>query len=304
MTALPPDRGDAPTEAVHASVPELDAVGIEERLAIINREDALVAAAVAKALPEIARFVRAASERSAGGGRLVYVGAGTSGRLGVLDASECPPTFMTEPGEVVGVIAGGDGALRVSSEGLEDDPTGAYDEFDRLRVGEGDAVLAISAGGTTPYALGAIEEAHRRRAYTALLTCGVVPDACPADVVIRVDCGAEVVAGSTRMKAGTATKMVLNMISTSVMVERGKVYRNRMVDLRASNEKLRDRAARVITQLTGVPRPGAFALLERARGGVKIAIVMQQLGVTYDEASRLLSAAQGRLRDVLPGEQE
>ncbi len=301
MKNLPPDRGDAPTEAVLDGAPMLDAVSVEERLALINREDARVAAAVGLAIPQIARFVRAASARSAAGGRLIYAGAGTSGRLGVLDASECPPTYMTEPGEVVGVIAGGDDALRTSSEGLEDDPAGAEAEFERLGVGAGDAVLAITAGGTTPYALGAIECAHRRGAYTGLLTCGVVPGASSADVVIRVACGAEVVTGSTRMKAGTATKMILNMISTAVMVERGKVYGNLMVDVRASNNKLRDRAARVITRLTGLARPDAFALLERAGGEVKPAVVMHARGVSHDEAARLLASAGGRLRGVIGG---
>lgn len=299
MNKLPPDRGETPTEAVLSGAPMLDALGIEERLAVMNREDAGIAAAVGVAIPAIAAFVRAVSAKSAAGGRLIYAGAGTSGRLGVLDASECPPTFMTEPHEVVGVIAGGDRALRTSSEGLEDDPAGAEAEFERLGVDANDAVLAITAGGTTPYALGAIECAHRRGAYTGLLTCGAVPAPCSADQVIRVVCGAEVVTGSTRMKAGTATKMILNMISTAVMIERGKVYKNLMVDVRASNDKLRDRAARVVSQLTGLGRTDAFALLERAGGKVKPAVVMHARGVSREEADGLLARAGGRLHNVL-----
>jgi len=299
MSTLPPDRGHAPTEAMLDGAPALDALSIEERLALINREDRRVADAVRLALPVIAGFVRAASTRSESGGRLIYAGAGTSGRLGVLDASECPPTFMTEPGEVVGVIAGGDSALRISSEGLEDDPDGARAEFDRLGVGAQDSVLAISAGGTTPYALGAARIAKQRGAHTGLLTCGVVPETSEVDQIIHIDCGPEVVAGSTRMKAGTATKMALNMISTALMVERGKVYGNLMVDVRASNDKLRDRAARVVTRLTGLSRPEAFELLERAGGAVKPAVVMHTRAVSREDALRLLAESNGRLRAAL-----
>lgn len=299
MNDLPPNRAHTPTEGVLDSIPALDAVGIEERLRIINDQDALVPAAVRRAIPQIARFVRVASERHARGGRQIYVGAGTSGRLGVLDASECPPTFMTEPHEFVGVIAGGDSALRTSSEGLEDDFSGAQADFDRLRVDEKDTVLAITAGGTTPYALGAVELANQRGAYAGLLTCGVAPDACAPDLVIRIECGAETLSGSTRMKAGTATKLALNMISTALMVERGKIYENLMVDVRASNDKLRDRAARIISRLTGLARVEAFELLERAGGEVKPAVVMHIKDVSYDSALRELRAASGRLREVL-----
>lgn len=296
MTTHPPDRGGVPTEASLPEADAFDAMPIEDRLRLMNREDAKVAAAVADALSSISAFVRATAERTAGGGRLIYIGAGTSGRLGVLDAAECPPTFMTAPHEVIGVIAGGDRALRASSEGLEDDPLGALEELGALGVGPADAVLGVSAGGTTPYVLGAIRAAGERGALTGLLTCGRLPaDAC-ADFAITVRTGPEVLTGSTRLKAGTATKMVLNMISTALMAERGKIHGNLMVDLRTSNEKLRDRGARVVSTLTGVGRERALVLLDAADGSVKVAVVMERCGRDRESAERALAAAGGQLR--------
>lgn len=294
-----PDRGHILTEQRNPRTMSLDRMSIEECLAAINAEDALVAPAVARALPQIASFVRLADRALRAGGRLIYIGAGTSGRLGVLDASEMPPTFQTDPRTIVGIIAGGDGALRKSSEGMEDDPRGAHAELETLRVGANDVLLGIASGGTTPYALGAIDFAKSTGATTGLLTCSPVPKPASADVLILIDTGPEVVTGSTRMKAGTATKMALNAISTTLMVAQGKTYENLMVDLRATNAKLRDRAARIVAALTGDSREDAIALLDRAGGSVKTAVVMRRRGVDRLHAEAVLRNGAGSLRAAL-----
>ncbi|MBL0921804.1 MAG: N-acetylmuramic acid 6-phosphate etherase [Phycisphaerales bacterium] len=294
-----PDRGHILTEQRNPRTMSLDRMSIEECLAAINAEDALVAPAVARALPRIADFVRLADRALRAGGRLIYIGAGTSGRLGVLDASELPPTFQTDPDMVVGLIAGGDAALRRSSEGMEDDPRGAAPEFDRLNVGAHDAVLGVAAGGTTPYVLGALDLAKSRGASTGLLTCSPVPRPASADVLILIETGPEAVTGSTRLKAGSATKMALNAISTTLMVAQGKTYENLMVDLRATNAKLRDRAARIVAALTGLPRKEALDLLDAAGGAVKTAVVMHQRDLTRELAERAIHGAGGSLRGAL-----
>lgn len=270
-----------------------------EILQAISRADHEVAPAVRARLGEIGAFVELAANRLARGGRLVYLGAGTSGRLGVLDASECPPTFQTDPAMVVGLIAGGDAALRRSSEHREDDPSGAHAELDAMQIGPGDAVLGIAAGGTTPYVLGGVAHAKSAGAATGLLTCTPIDRPAWCDVLIAVETGPEVIAGSTRMKAGTATKMVLNMISTAAMVRLGKVYGDLMVDLRATNDKLRDRAARIVSAICAVDREEAFDLLDRAGGRARTAAVMGALGVGPDEADRMLAEAGGALRAVI-----
>lgn len=266
---------------------------------LINAEDALVAGAVERAAGAIARFIEEAEPRFRAGGRLIYLGAGTSGRLGVLDASECPPTFQAAEGLVVGLIAGGDAALRRSSEGLEDDPRGSHAELDALGLTANDTVLGIAAGGTTPYVIGGLQHAAAAGALVGMLACA--PGARPACVRhhIVVETGPEVLTGSTRMKAGTATKLVLNTISTTLMVRAGKVYENLMVDLRATNQKLRDRAARIVSTLTGLDREAAFELLDRARGSVKHAAVMHRKRLSYDQASGVLARANGSLRAAL-----
>jgi len=294
-----PDRGHILTEQRNPRTMSLDSMSIEECLEAINAEDALVAPAVARALPQIAAFVRLADRALRAGGRLIYIGAGTSGRLGVLDASEMPPTFQTDPRTIVGVIAGGDGALRKSSEGMEDDLRGAHAELEALRIGANDALLGIAAGGTTPYVLGAIEFAKSRGASTGLLTCSPVPKPAGADVLILLETGPEVVTGSTRMKAGTATKMALNAISTTLMVAQGKTYENLMVDLRASNAKLRDRAARIVAALTGDSRDEALVLLQNAGGSVKTAIVMRRCGLDRERSEAALRTGAGSLRAAL-----
>jgi N-acetylmuramic acid 6-phosphate etherase len=280
---------------------DLDRLSIAECIALMNREDATVATAVARAAPAITAFVEALVPRFASGGRLIYLGAGTSGRLGVLDASECPPTFQVEPDRVVGIIAGGDASLRKSSEGREDDRDGAHTELSRLGVGPRDTVVGIAAGGTTPYVLGALEYAKAHGALTGMLTCAPFVDGAPPwiDHPIVVETGPEVLTGSTRLKAGSATKMVLNTISTTLMVHQGKCYENLMVDLRATNAKLRDRAARIVSTATGLDRSAALSLLDEAGGAAKAAIVMHRLGVLRADAERLLDAHSGSLRLVL-----
>lgn len=290
-----------PTESVHPRSVGLDALPARELLALMSEEDERAVRAVRAETERIAALVEEIVPRYREGGRLIYVGAGTSGRLGVLDASECPPTFLVDPSRVVGIIAGGDKALRRSSESLEDDRHGSRVELERLAVGQLDTVIGLTAGGTTPYPLGAIEIARSRGALTALVTCGNPPEGHAADHVIPLETGPEVLAGSTRLKAGTATKLVLNMVSTALMVRLGKVHDGLMVDVSATNDKLRDRAARIIVRLVGGSRSEAFTLLDEAGGHVKTAVVMRSLRVARDEAESLLEASDGSLRDALEG---
>ncbi len=267
----------------------------------VQAEDHAIADALERAAPAITRFIECVEPGFLAGGRLVYVGAGTSGRLGVLDASEAPPTFQVEPGRVVGIIAGGDGALRRSSEGKEDDPEGAAPDLAALVLTARDAVLAIAAGATTPYVLGALALAKHAepRVVTGLLACSPVARPPAADHVIVVETGPEVLTGSTRMKAGTATKQVLNTISTALMVRSGRVYENLMVDLRATNDKLVDRGARIVATLTGLSRDRALELLARADGEVKVAVVMERLGLSVEAARGRLASRGGRLDGAL-----
>lgn len=297
----PPDRSHVLTEQRNPRSMGLDALSTEECVRLINEEDAAAASAVGRAAPALCAFIDAAEERLREGGRLVYVGAGTSGRLGVLDAAELPPTFQWEHGRAVAIIAGGDAALRRSSESREDERDGAREELETIGVGARDAVLGIAAGGTTPYVLGALEWAHGLGAHTGLLTCASGGGAAYIGTLIEIATGPEVVTGSTRMKAGVATKMALHTISTTLMVRMGKVYENLMVDLRATNAKLRDRAARIVRELTGLDRGAALALLDEAGGEAKVAIVMGRLGLGAEEARARLDAADGALRAALEG---
>ncbi|MEM1422625.1 MAG: N-acetylmuramic acid 6-phosphate etherase [Planctomycetota bacterium] len=296
---VPPDRSRVPTERVHPESAGLDTLATVDLLALMAGEDAKAALAVAERTDRIAALVDDVAPRFRAGGRLVYVGAGTSGRLGVLDASECPPTFLVDPSRVVGIIAGGDAALRRSSESLEDDLDGARVELDRLKIGYLDSVVGITAGGTTPYAIGALRIAKRAGALTALVTCGVSPDDDPPDHIVALDTGPEVLAGSTRLKAGTATKLVLNMISTGLMVRLGKVHDGLMVDVSATNDKLRDRAARIVCRLVGGTREEALLLLDRAGGSVKTAVMMCELGIDRAETEDVLRMSGGSLRAAL-----
>jgi N-acetylmuramic acid 6-phosphate etherase len=271
---------------------------------LILNEDRAVLTALDEARGAISAFVQAVEPRFThpqSAGRLIYLGAGTSGRLGVLDASEAPPTFCVGTDRIIGIIAGGDGALRKSSEGMEDDPRGAMGELRLLGLSDRDAVLAVAAGGTTPYAVGGLEVAKHLApgCLTGLLTCSPVPKPPHCDHLIVLNTGPEVLTGSTRMKAGSATKMALNTISTTLMVRSGRVYQNLMVDLRATNAKLRDRAARVISTLTGLDRAAALAMLDRAGGRAKLAIAMHALNLDAEAAQLKLDTVRGRLGDLL-----
>lgn len=303
VTDRPPDRSSLLTEQRHPRSMGLHRMTVGEIVGLIQSEDRVVPRALERARPALVGLIAAAEPGFLAGGRLVYVGAGTSGRLGVLDASEAPPTFQVEPGRVVGVIAGGDAALRRSSESREDDPAGAHEELRGLGLGRDDTVIGIAAGGTTPYVLGALRFAKGlpEPPVTALVVCTPVDRPPFVDHRVVLETGPEVLTGSTRMKAGTATKLALNTISTTLMVRAGKVYENLMVDLRASNAKLRDRAGRIVATLCGLDRARAFGLLEEAGGSVKTAVVMHRLGLNRQQAQDRLDRCGGRL-DVALGE--
>jgi len=294
---LPIDRSHIATEQRNPRSMNLHTLSVAQLVTLMNCEDQTVPHAVAQAGRAITTFIEAVEPGFLAGGRLVYIGAGTSGRLGVLDASEMPPTFQVPPDRIIGILAGGDRALRRSSEGKEDIRDGAHSELAKLKLGEHDTVLGIAAGATTPYVLGAIEFAKSLNTppVTGLLTCSPIEKPPMVDHLLVIDTGPELVTGSTRMKAGTATKMTLNIISTTLMVRSGRVYQNLMVDLTASNSKLRDRAARIIGMLTGLSREQAFKWLDAAGGDVKTAIVMRKLNVDRQNAAIKLDQAGGRL---------
>lgn len=296
----PLDLGRLATEQSNPRSAGLDALPTLEMLAVFNAEDQTVALAVKRALPSIARTVDAVVKAFGQGGRLFYAGAGTSGRLGVLDASECPPTFNVPEEMVTGLIAGGDYALRHAVEGAEDDPAAGAADLAARGFTSRDFLIGIAASGRTPYVLGAVEAAARLGAATAGISC--VPDAALSARVrfpIEVDTGPEVITGSTRLKAGTATKMVLNMISSAAMVRMGYVYSNLMVNVQPNNAKLVDRAQRIIMRAAGVDRPAAAAALAGSGGDVRTAIVMARLELPREEAVARLAAAGGRLRAVI-----
>ncbi|NPA06818.1 MAG: N-acetylmuramic acid 6-phosphate etherase [Chloroflexi bacterium] len=272
---------------------------------LMNAEDERAVWAVRRILPQLARAIEAVAKRMAQGGRLIYVGAGTSGRLGVLDAAECPPTFRTEPGQVVGVLAGGWQALGQAREAAEDDPDAGARAMAELKVGPKDTVVGLSASGRTPYVLGAIREARRRGAYTLAVVCNLPsPIADEADHTLAALVGPEVLTGSTRLKAGTAQKLILNTLSTGVMVQLGKVYGNLMVDVRPDNTKLRARAIRILRQATGVDEAAARAALEASGWDVKVALVSLLAGVSPELARQALARAQGHVHRALQIAQE
>ena len=279
-------------------IDKLDVLGIVD---LINNEDRLVAEAVSDEREAIARAIELVDMALRAGGRLIYVGAGTSGRLGVLDAAEMPPTFGIDPERVHGVIAGGYQALVRSQEGAEDHPEDGVEAINNLDVNQRDFVLGIATSGSTPYVHGALSRARELGARTGFLLCTSPPAPLLSehDVVIAPLVGAEVITGSTRMKAGTATKLVLNTITTGAMVRIGKVYSNLMVDLQVTCEKLRDRGERILSELLNLDQPAAAALLDRASGDVKIALVMAHLDIDAKEALRRLDAAGGVISTVI-----
>jgi N-acetylmuramic acid 6-phosphate etherase len=291
---------DLTTEARNRASESLDSMTAIEIVRLMNAEDARVAEAIARESRAIAQAIEVIAERLRAGGRLIYIGAGTSGRLGVLDASECPPTFSTPPELVVGLIAGGDTAIRRAVEGAEDHPEYAASDLQKVVLSEKDVVVGIATSGRTPYVIGGLRHARSIGAYTIGLSCNDKSALAGAsDLMITPVVGPEVVTGSTRLKAGTATKMVLNMLSTGAMVLLGKTYGNLMVDLKATNQKLLIRTRRIVATLTGVTEGEAEELLARCGGELKTAIVAYRRNVAADAARTLLDQAGGHLRRAL-----
>ena len=294
------DYSKLTTEGVNARTIDLDEMSAEQIVDAMHECNMDVHRAVEAARPAIAKAVEAAYRAIAGGGRVFYIGAGTSGRLGVLDASECPPTFGVSPELFVGIIAGGDGALRRSVENAEDDPKAGAQALADAGICAGDFVAAISASGSAPYCLGALEHAKRNGAVTAAIVCNTLsPMAEAADIAIEMVTGPEVLSGSTRLKAGTATKLALNMISTGAMALMGKTYKNLMVDVRATNKKLIDRCVRIVMRATETDRPKAEALISEASGDLKRAIVIYLAGVDAETAKTALDETGGYVKKAI-----
>lgn len=307
MTALPgsdfpqlKERGHLLTEQINPNSIHLDQLSSLELVDLFNREDAQVIDAVAAARTALAEAIDQTAERLRQGGRLFYLGAGTSGRLGVLDAAECPPTFCTPPELVQGIIAGGAAALLRSSEALEDRPEDGAAAIAHHHITNLDVVVGITAGGTTPYVHGALKAAQQRGATTIFIACVPAEQVSAAvDIDVRLLVGPEVLAGSTRLKAGTVTKLALNILSTGVMVKLGKVYGNRMVDVSVTNDKLYDRAMRILQDLTDLDRTAAAELLEKSGRRVKLALLMHWTGVDPIAGEGLLAQHQGNLHRTL-----
>jgi N-acetylmuramic acid 6-phosphate etherase len=303
LTETPPavfeEISGLPTESINPRTRRLDEASILRILRMINREDRLVAPAVGKQIRAIGRAVSMVVESIQRGGRVFYVGAGTSGRLGVIDAAECPPTFGTPPALFQGLMAGGFGAVLRAKEGAEDDRRAARTAISRKKVGRRDVVIGLAACRRTPYVVAALGRARQVGASTVYVTCNPQAAGIEADVVIAIDVGPEALMGSTRMKCGTAEKMILNMISTASMVRLGKVYRNMMVDLVATSQKLRQRSVRIIMLATGCSYEEAREVLKAARGSVKVAVVMRLKGVSRRESVRLLRQSGGFVKRAL-----
>lgn len=290
------------TESRNPRTVQLDQLDALEIVQAINAEDARVAEAVGKEAVAIAGAIEVIADRLANGGRLIYVGAGTSGRLGVLDAVECPPTFSADPAQVIGLIAGGREGLLRAVEGAEDSAELGADDLRKVELVSGDVVVGIAASGRTPYVLGAMEFARKTGAFTIGFSCNRGAELrIHSDLAIIPVVGAEVLAGSTRMKAGTATKMVLNMLTTGAMVRIGKTYSNLMVDLQATNVKLKDRATRIMKLLTACTGDEASLSLEECGGELKTAVVSRALGISPEKARERLGSVQGHLRRALEG---
>ena len=290
------------TEKRNAATMDLDQMTALEIAAVMNQEDRKVPLAIEKALPQIARTIEAVEAAFRSGGRLFYIGAGTSGRLGVLDASECPPTFGVDPGLVVGLIAGGDKALRFPIEGAEDSRELCVSDLKEHELSGKDVLVGIAASGRTPYVLGGLEYAKSLGCSTAAIACNrdsAVGKA--ADIAIEVEVGPEVLTGSTRLKSGTAQKLIVNMISTGAMVRVGKAYQNLMVDVVQSNAKLQVRAENIVMEATGVDRDKARETIDAAGGSVKTAITMILASCGKEEALELLDKAGGKVREAIRG---
>ena len=298
--AVSADRGHLLTEQPNPRSTALDLLDTAELVTLFVEEDRRPQQAVADASASISAAVDRIASRLKDGGRLFYLGAGTSGRLGVLDAAECPPTFCSDPEMVQGVLAGGAPALLRSSEGLEDLEAAGREDLDQRGFNTADCLVGIAAGGTTPYVRGGLSHARSIGALAIAMACVPSDQApLPCDIDIRLLTGPELLTGSTRLKAGTATKMALNIISTAVMVRLGKVFGNRMVDVSASNSKLVDRSLRILRDLGGVERDDGLVLLDQAGGSVKLALLMASSGLTSSEAMELLQTHDGQLRQAL-----
>ena len=293
-------RGDLNTEKQNKKSLEIDGMEISEILRTINNEDASIANAVRTGLPEIEETISYTVSSVKNGGRVFYVGAGTSGRLGVLDASEIPPTFSASNDIFIGIISGGDKALRKSVEGAEDSKDAGLRDIEHFNLDEKDTVIGISCSGAASYVISALDHANEKGAKTVYLVTNPSPHLMTnVNTLICVDTGPEIITGSTRMKAGTATKMILNMISTTTMIKLGKVYGNLMVDLMAVNKKLIDRGTRIIMQLTGLDYDSANKLLEEADRSVKLALVMQHNQCGLEDGKKILKSADGFLNRVI-----
>jgi N-acetylmuramic acid 6-phosphate etherase len=296
------DYSSLPTEAENPQSAHLDTLPAEEIVKLMIDEEALAVKAVRARHKEIAQAARLIADKLAPGGRLIYVGAGTSGRLGTLDAAECVPTFGVPPSRVVGIIAGGPVALTRSVEGAEDSPREAEQRMRRVAVGPADVVCCIAASGVTPFSRAALEYARFRRAATIFVTCARLREATDrelADVVIELGTGPEVIAGSTRLKAGTATKLVLNALSTTAFVLLGKTYGGLMVDVRPTNAKLWARAARIVSRLSNLDEAEATKLIKKAGGRAKLALVMHHARVNAQRAAELINLNKGSLRAII-----
>jgi len=288
------------TEARNPQSEDLDTLSPLEIVQLINSEDAKIAAAVAQQAEPIAKAVEVISHRLGHGGRLIYAGAGTSGRLGMLDAAECPPTFNSDPKQVIGLIAGGPKAMAKAVEGAEDSLELAAEDLRKIELCSQDVVVGIATSGRTPYVIGALDYARSQGAYAIGLSCNRdAAISARADLSIAPIVGPEVLSGSTRLKGGTATKMILNILTTGAMVRLGKTYGNLMVDLQATNTKLTERAKRIVQSLTDLSSEEAEKLLKRCQGELKTAIVAQQLDLSSEEARSQLKAANGHLRNAL-----
>ncbi len=294
------DLGSLTTEKRNQNTLNIDKLSTRKMVEVINQEDKKVAVAVEKVLDQIALAVDIISDAFENGGRLIYIGAGTSGRLGILDASECPPTYGVSYDLVVGLIAGGKEAIIKAKEGAEDSKSLAVEELDEINFSKQDVLVGIAASGRTPYVVGGLEYANSLGAQTISVSCSdnsVIAEV--ADVGIKVIVGPEVLTGSTRMKAGTAQKMVLNMLTTGAMIKIGKVYSNLMVDVKASNKKLVERAKRIVIEATGVSREEAIDKLELTDYDVKLAILLIKTGLSKEEVSKLLANNNGHISKVL-----
>ncbi len=289
------------TEKRNPRTMKLDALSFREILTIMNEEDQLVPQAIQSVIPLIEQGINIIVERFNRGGRLIYMGAGTSGRLGVLDAAECPPTFGTDPGMVIGLIAGGKEAFTEAIEGAEDSEQLGQDDLIQLQLTENDVVVGLAASGRTPYVIGGLRYANETGAYTMAISCNKGSAiGKEAKLPIEAEAGPEVLTGSTRLKAGTTQKLILNMLSTVSMIGMGKVYENLMVDVKRSNEKLERRALNIIKEATGVNDEVAKTALKESHGQVKVAITMILLNVDQSSAVKALSEANGHIRQTLP----